>query len=83
MKLTTFTEKMTKVLKQKYLEEWYSLRDFFHWETGHIHEMKCNFDIEKYLITVNFAFRSDTARLRISSHRLNIEAVSYTKSFMH
>ena len=41
MKLTTFTKKITMVLKQKYLEEWYSLREkIFHLETRLIHENK-------------------------------------------
>ena len=51
----------------------------FHWGTGHIHAIKRNCGIEKYLNTVNCAHRRYVVRSRISSHRLNIEDGRYTK----
>ena len=42
-------------------------------------KIKCNFRIEKYLNTEIFAYRRDVTRLRISSHRLNIEVGRYAK----
>ena len=80
MKLTTFTKKITKALKQKYLEEWYSLREKI--SIGNLDtymKIKCNICIEEYLNTVNFAYRRDVVRLQISSYRLNIEVGRYTK----
>ena len=81
MKLTTFTKKKnTKVRKQKYLEEWSSLRENFSiWKQATYTKIKCNFGIEKYLNTVNCAYRRDVARLWILSHRLYIEDGRYTK----
>ena len=72
---------MTKVLKQKYLEEWSSLGDKK--SVGKLDKytkLKCNFGIEKYLNTENFAYRRDVTRLRISSQKLNIEVGRYAKN---
>ena len=73
---------MTKVLQQKIFRRMVLSRGekHFHWGTGHIHEIKRNFGIEKYLNTLSFAYRRDVAILRISSHRINIEVGRYTKT---
>ena len=80
MKRTTFIKKLSKALKQKYLEEWYSLRK--QCSVGKLDtytKIKCNFGFEKYLNSENFALRRDITRFRISSHRLNIEIGRYAR----
>ena len=80
MKRTTFIKKLSKALKQKYLEEWYSLRK--QCSVGKLDtytKIKCNFGFENYLNSENFALRRDITRFRISSHRLNIEIGRYAR----
>ena len=42
-------------------------------------KVKSNFGIEKYLSLLHFPFRRDITRLRISSHKLNIETGRYAR----
>ena len=80
MKQSSFIKKLAKVLKQKYLEEWYYLKQKDSVEKLDTYtKTKCNFGFEKYLVTQNFPYRRDITRLRISSHRWNIEIGRYAK----
>ena len=42
-------------------------------------KVKSSFGFKKYLSLLNFPFRRDITRLRISSHKLNIETGRYAR----
>ena len=72
MKQSSFIKKLAKVLKQKYLEEWYSLKQkYLVGKLDTYTKIKCNFGFEKYLNTQDFPHRRGITRLRISAHRLD------------
>ena len=74
MKQSSFIKKLAKVLKQKYLEEWYYLKQKY--SVGKLDtytKIKCSFDFEKHLNIQNFPHRRNITRLRILAHRLAIE----------
>ena len=73
-KPTSFNKKLANILKDKYLHEWYYTEQSL--AIGKLDtytRMKSNFGFEKYLSSFPFTHRKDLTRLRISSHRLNIE----------
>lgn len=73
-----FNKKLSKLLKNKYLHEWYSTKESL--AIGKLDtytRIKNSFGFEKYLSSLHFTHRKDLTRLRISSHRLNIETGRY------
>lgn len=80
MKPTSFNTKLANILKDKYLHEWYSTKQSL--AIGKLDtytKIKSNFGFEKYLSSLPFTHRKDLTRLRISSHRLNIELGRYAR----
>ena len=80
MRQSTFNSQLSKVLKEKCLSEWHSIRQTY--TVGKLDsytKIKYNFGFEKYLSTLSFPYRRDLTRLRISSHRLSIEAGRYAR----
>ena len=77
---STFNSQPSKVLKEKCLSEWHSIRQTY--TVGKLDsytKIKYNFGFEKYWSTLSFPYRRDLTRLRISSHRLSIEAGRYAR----
>ena len=80
MKQSAFKSKLSKILKEKYLNEWYSVKQAY--SVGKLDtytKIKNHFGFEKYLNSLSFPFRRDITRLRISSHRLSIEIGRYAR----
>ena len=80
MKQSAFKSKLSKILKEKYLNEWYSAKQAY--SVGKLDtytKIKNHFGFEKYLNSLSFAYRRDITRLRISSHRLSIEIGRYAR----
>ena len=80
MKPASFNTKLSKLLKDKYLHEWYSTKQSL--SVGKLDtytRIKSNFGFEKYLNSLHFNYRKDLTRLRISSHRLSIEIGRYAR----
>ena len=78
--LASFNTKLSKLLKDKYLHEWYSAKQSL--SVGKLDtytRIKSNFGFEKYLSSLHFNHRKDLTRLRISSHRLSIEIGRYAR----
>ena len=74
MKPASFNTKLSKLLKDKYLHEWYSAKQSL--SVGKLDtytRIKSNFGFEKYLSSLHFNHRKDLTRLHISSHRLSVE----------
>ena len=80
MKQSAFKSKLSKILKEKYLNEWYSVKQAY--SVGKLDtytKIKNHFGFEKYLNSLSFPYRRDITRLRISSHRLSIEIGRYAR----
>ena len=80
MKQSAFKSNLSKILKEKYLNEWYSAKQAY--SVGKLDtytKIKNHFGFEKYLNSLSFPFRRDITRLRISSHRLSIEIGRYAR----
>ena len=80
MKQSTFSAKLIKALKNKYLNEWHSRK-----QTRSVGKLDLYtnvtsiFGFEKYLNHLSFPYGRDITRLRISSHKLNIEIGRYAR----
>ena len=80
MKQSTFHAKLTKTLKAKYMNEWHAKKqECSVGKLDNYTKVKSNFGFEKYLSLLHFPFRRDITRLRISSHKLNIETGRYAR----
>lgn len=80
MKESAFNRKLSKTLKEQYLSEWYLAKQSY--SIGKLDsytKTKNNFGFENYLDSLSFPYRRDLTRLRISSHRLNIEIGRYAR----
>ena len=80
LRQSSFHNKLTRTLKAKYLDEWNTKKQVC--ASGKLDlytKVKNNFGLEKYLNILNFPLRRDITRLRISSHKLNIETGRYAK----
>ena len=80
MKPDSFNTKLPKLLKDKYLHEWYSAKQSL--SVGKLDtytRIKSNFGFEKYFSSLHFNNKKDLTRLRISSHRLSIEIGRYAR----
>ena len=80
MRQSTFNSQLSKVLKENCLSEWHSIRQTY--TVGKLDsytKIKCDFGFEKYLSTLSFPYSRDLTTLRISSHRLSIEAGRYAR----
>ena len=80
MKQSAFKSKLSKILKEKYLNEWYSAKQAY--SVGKLDtytKIKNHFCLEKYLNSLSFPYRRDITRLRISSHSLSIEIERYAR----
>ena len=79
MKQSTFNAKLKKALI-KYLNAWHSRKQIC--SVGKLDlytNVKSIFGFEKYLNHLSFLYRKDITRLRISSHKLNIEIDRYAR----
>ena len=80
MKQSTFNAKLIKALKNKYLNEWHSRKQTCSVDKLDLcSNVKSSFGFEKYLKHLSFPYRRDITRLRISSHKLNIEIGRYAR----
>ena len=80
MKQSAFKSKLSKILKEKYLKDWYSAKQAY--AVGKLDtytKIKNNFGFEKYLNSLSFPYRRDVTRLHTSSHRLSIEVGRYAR----
>ena len=80
LKQSAFKSKLSKILKEKYLNEWYSAKQAY--SVGKLDtytKIKNHVGFEKYLNSLSFPFRRDITRLRISSHRFSIEIGRYAR----